>query len=74
MNGSTQVFVSQYHKCAFSQNWILVSQTDFTIQELITLTTLLPEIIDFALPLIEEIYKIKDEIKGEANNRQCLAE
>ena len=54
MNGSTQVFVSQYQKCAFTQNWILVSQTDFTIQELITLATLLPEIIDFALPLVED--------------------
>ena len=53
-NGSTQVLVNQYQRWALSQNWILVSQTDFTIQELITMTTLLPEIIDSALPLIEE--------------------
>jgi hypothetical protein len=48
--GSTQVFVSTYQKYSIGGNYTLTSQNDFTIQELLTFYSLLPKIIDCALP------------------------
>ena len=49
-HGSTQIVVSTYLKASLSEHFMLASQTDFTIQELLTFYQHLPEIIDVALP------------------------